>query len=292
MKNIHLLPTEKPSRLHYYSVLNFGVSKENLNWKQGRHIYITSDEKIKEGDWVYYSGQQLDFPIGIYKTLDNVKEKMSVPSVGGIGIRHRISEELMENGKKKIRGAYLKIGYNIFQGEHLKKIILTTDQDLIADGVQAIDNEFLEWFVENSTCEFVEVEETFPSLCCVSIKKEGKTKMNSACMERNRCLFYVIIIPKEKSCTQNVVDEAMKIVSKDVRQPKCVRDGLVTEQKQETLEDKIQMLISEWQQRQDNYEDIARTAKNEHTDRKFTYKAVATRDCWKELLKVIEQNKK
>jgi hypothetical protein len=53
MKNIHILPTEKPSRLHYYSVLNFGVSKENLNWKQGRHIYITSDEQIKDDDWVY-----------------------------------------------------------------------------------------------------------------------------------------------------------------------------------------------------------------------------------------------
>ena len=40
---------------------------------------------------------------------------------------------------------------------HCKKIILTTDQDLIADGVQAIDDEFLEWFVKNPTCEEVEV---------------------------------------------------------------------------------------------------------------------------------------
>ena len=38
-----------------------------------------------------------------------------------------------------------------------KKIILTTDLDLIADGVQAIDDEFLEWFVKNPTCEEVEV---------------------------------------------------------------------------------------------------------------------------------------
>jgi hypothetical protein len=38
-----------------------------------------------------------------------------------------------------------------------KKIILTTDQDLIADGVQAIDDEFLEWFVKNPSCEFVEI---------------------------------------------------------------------------------------------------------------------------------------
>jgi hypothetical protein len=37
-----------------------------------------------------------------------------------------------------------------------RKIILTTDQDLIADGVQAIDDEFLEWFVKNPSCEEVE----------------------------------------------------------------------------------------------------------------------------------------
>jgi hypothetical protein len=37
------------------------------------------------------------------------------------------------------------------------KIILTTDQDLIKDGVQAIDNKFLEWFVKNPSCEFVEI---------------------------------------------------------------------------------------------------------------------------------------
>jgi hypothetical protein len=36
-----------------------------------------------------------------------------------------------------------------------KKIILTTDPDLI--GVQPIDNEFLEWFVKNPSCESVEV---------------------------------------------------------------------------------------------------------------------------------------
>jgi len=38
-----------------------------------------------------------------------------------------------------------------------KKIILTTDQDSIADGVQAIDDEFLEWFVKNPSCEEVKI---------------------------------------------------------------------------------------------------------------------------------------
>jgi hypothetical protein len=39
-----------------------------------------------------------------------------------------------------------------------KKIILTTDQDLIKDGVQPIDNTFLEWFVNNPSCESVKIE--------------------------------------------------------------------------------------------------------------------------------------
>jgi hypothetical protein len=38
------------------------------------------------------------------------------------------------------------------------KVILTTDLDLIADGVQAIYDDFLEWFINNSSCESVEVE--------------------------------------------------------------------------------------------------------------------------------------
>jgi hypothetical protein len=38
-----------------------------------------------------------------------------------------------------------------------KKIILTTDQDLIKDGVQAIDDEFLEWFVKNPSCDSVKI---------------------------------------------------------------------------------------------------------------------------------------
>jgi hypothetical protein len=55
-----------------------------------------------------------------------------------------------------------------------KPITLTTDQDLIKDGVQAIDDEFLEWFVKNSSCEWVEVRYTvdFNSKAVIIIPKE------------------------------------------------------------------------------------------------------------------------
>jgi hypothetical protein len=41
--------------------------------------------------------------------------------------------------------------------DNLKKIILTTDPDLIEGGVQSIDDDFIKWFIKNSSCEFVEV---------------------------------------------------------------------------------------------------------------------------------------
>ncbi len=43
-------------------------------------------------------------------------------------------------------------------GQYAHKVILTTNNLLIKDGVQAIDDEFLEWFVKNPSCEEVEIE--------------------------------------------------------------------------------------------------------------------------------------
>jgi hypothetical protein len=71
-------------------------------------LYITSDEEIKEGDWVLEkAGRQ--YPI-------------------------------QWNGIDKLN-------------RHCKKIILTTDPLLY--GVQAIDDEFLEWFTKNPSREYV-----------------------------------------------------------------------------------------------------------------------------------------
>lgn len=49
-------------------------------------------------------------------------------------------------------------------------------------------------------------------------------------------------------------------------------------------------LIKIWQERQKRYEDLAHMWEgHEHNHRKFTYKAMATRDCWKELQKVLNE---
>ena len=181
MKNIHILPTSKLSRLHTYKgVLNLAagefvapiiVKNDLIN----QHIYITNSEEIKEGDWVYS------------------KNRNKICKVTGISKwTHKNDYSIdLDNESYFIHHSYCK------------KIILTTDQDL--DGVQPIDDEFLEWFFKNTSCEEVEVGETQPSNCCIN--KEGKTKMNNGCMERNRCLHYKIIIPKEEP-KQETLEEA------------------------------------------------------------------------------------
>ena len=68
----------------------------------------------------------------------------------------------------------------------VKKIILTTDAELIKKGVQAIDDEFLEWFVKNPTCEKVEVRYAYPT-----IDDEGDYSISKG--------YWLLIIPKEES---------------------------------------------------------------------------------------------
>ena len=62
--------------------------------------------------------------------------------------------------------------------EFWRKVILTTDHELIVDGVQPIDDTFIEWFVKNPSCEEVKIE---------SWQTKGEWDLN-----------YKIIIPSEE----------------------------------------------------------------------------------------------
>jgi hypothetical protein len=44
---------------------------------------------------------------------------------------------------------YIMVQENILIEQLAKKIILTTDSKLIKDGLQDIDDDFLEWFLNN-----------------------------------------------------------------------------------------------------------------------------------------------
>ena len=158
MKNIHLLLTDKPSRLC-------------INGKNQQHIHITSDEEIKEGDWVFVNGF-------ILRQVDYINGYMVIDITGG---KHHNSV--------------------------CKKIILTTDQDLIADGVQSIDDEFLEWFVKNQSCEWVEVE-----------------SMINMIQFTPREFIYKIIIPQEEpKLINNCPKCGLDLVEREGSKPVCHR---------------------------------------------------------------------
>lgn len=172
MKNIHALPTDKPSRLIIYSTLlnEFRLLKEPYeDWKHKRHIYITSDEEIKKGDWYI-------------TVLNNEIYKADIDT-----------EIIMSIANKYDNTTYKKTHF---------KIILSTDQDLIKDGVQAIDENFLEWFVKNQTCESVEINEKSVD----DIEKElgihghdqGLSERELKEWLRNGGQLYEVIIPKEE----------------------------------------------------------------------------------------------
>ena len=115
MKNIYILPTDKPSRLVIDTIENKLYYQPILHNKTvnvlTQNLYITSDEEI-EDCWVLNTHTNEVYFLKSYYGIQPIT----------------------------------------------KKIILTTDLNLIDDGVQEITNTFAEWFVENPTCEYVEVE--------------------------------------------------------------------------------------------------------------------------------------
>jgi hypothetical protein len=152
MKNVHLLPTDKPSRLYLGDNGNFvfGMMQTSIQSRNddftNQNISITNSEEIKEGDWVLYTrGNRIH-----YQKLEDKND--------------------VELANIEDSGAF--------------KIILTTDPDLIADGVQAITNTFAEWFVKNPSCESIKVVHKF----------DEDWSEESGAFEIS---YYKIIIPKE-----------------------------------------------------------------------------------------------
>lgn len=102
---------------------------------------------------------------------------------------------------------------NLESTKFVKKIILTTDQDLIKEGIQAIDDEFLEWFIKNSSCEeikFIKRGLYVGSKCLKCGFLENHDDVNTeSCPNCGNSTYehlynYKIIIPKEEFKEINV----------------------------------------------------------------------------------------
>jgi hypothetical protein len=222
MKNIHVIQTDKPSRLAILGMSNtlqlfdkpitfktFGISPQNID--------ITSDEEIKEGDWVF----------------DN-------------------------DANQAVEYKYLRVNPNLPNFPYYKKIILTTDQDLIKDGVQAIDDEFLEWFVKNPSCEYVNIEKYCRNGLCDSKSRSKRDKNDKNVIRLNmdehrhedpkdkcwysgcQCPGERLIIPKEIHLEDIFNDEKKEGIKKLIQKQKLIDMMQQDEQLglyQETLEE-------------------------------------------------------
>jgi hypothetical protein len=119
MKNIHILPTSQPSKILKDLVDKTYQFKKEVSF-----------------------GNRIELPLNIYITSDvDIEEG---------------EEFWYNNGGEWYKAIYRDYYKNLFP--YGKKIILTTDDQLIKDNVQAIDDKFLEWFVKNPSCENVGIE--------------------------------------------------------------------------------------------------------------------------------------
>jgi hypothetical protein len=117
MKNIFVLPTSQASRLYLGNNRNFVFGMMQTSIQSRNDDFTNQNTHITNDEEI----KEGDYCIS------------------------KINNKIFKKEKKDIID------------DLCNKIILTTDQDLIKDGVQAIDDEFLEWFVQNPSCEFVEV---------------------------------------------------------------------------------------------------------------------------------------
>ena len=181
MKNVHLLPTDKPSRLGYLTkkgkeifnnLVLFDMLMPNILDSENQNIYITNDEEINIDD--YYLGEDNN----LYCLVTKVNS----------------------NGKK---------------------IILTTDQELIDEGIQPIDDEFLEWFMKNPSCEKVYTTDEY-----VQVNQDNPILRGSTNVSHR----YEIIIPQEEPKQETLSTKLHIGEVVDESYPEAFR-------KQETLEE-------------------------------------------------------
>jgi hypothetical protein len=202
MKNVHILPTDQASRLvKINSTLFFGKNEREMLSEPSldivaQHIYITSDELFKENDWVLNTDTS-----ELYKAdADDV---------------------LVD--KKDID----------WYADFNLEVIMTNDPTLISDGVQAIDNDFLKWFVKNPTCEFVEVKRNYLSSKCLKcgfienhdeVDTEDCPKCHNTTYEHLYKNEIIIAQEEQKQHLINIMHDDEEL-------------GLYEEPKQETLEE-------------------------------------------------------
>ena len=152
------------------------------------------------------------------------------------------------------------------------KIVFTTNKHLIKDGVKPIPDFILEFIIKNPKCNYIPIK---PAL-----SNNGRVLFGYICS--------IPDIPKDLPIKKPLTTKVKKQKNKSTKPIKMVSV------------DKLKLLIESWQKKQENYNDLAekqlvwlnenKLVKRgaEHSYKKLKYKALATRDCWKELQNLIK----
>jgi hypothetical protein len=164
--NIYVLPTDKPSRGYILGKCIKNLSDVKIGQFTETYYLMFDDE--------YFQAQH------IYITTDES------PKLDEWGINIKNNVIYRDNG-------FTQTDY---EESYCKKIIATTNLELIENGVQNISDEFLEWFVKNPSCEEIEVEITDRDNNGYGIPFGG--------------IFYKIIIPKEEHKQETIEEVAEK----------------------------------------------------------------------------------
>lgn len=161
MKNIFFLPTDQPSKLGYhFDVVSSGSIDYAPNF--GFDEFNTKKNYQHRPFHLYITSDE-DINLGDWLIWRN---------------------NVLRDSNRSFTG----VDYS-----ECKKILFTTDKKLIADGIQAIDDEFLKWFVKNPGCEEIEVKKE------MYMPFDGKVAFELALDESlNTRPYYKIITPKEE----------------------------------------------------------------------------------------------
>lgn len=215
MKNIHLILTSQFSNLAYYQestsynkpILQL-VNMTSSDYTY-QHLYITNDEDPKNGEWVYHPEVSQEYT------------KVNLSKEG---------DERYTKGQHIAQGVYKHKPTTNEWYKKERKIILTTDPNLIVDGIQAIDDKFLEWFCNNSSCE--EVETYSLGIQNAETGESGHYK-------------YEIIIPKEE------FKQECEYCRQAINKYGCACAKPLKDFKQETLEDFIKSYVDKLDRSED-----------------------------------------
>jgi hypothetical protein len=205
MKNIHVLPTDKPSKFFITNEDEYGYREhyvpDTMQTIKCMNMHIISEEEIKVGDWF------------IHPDSSCFNKECKEVSIGGY--------EILQVIKVDENFIYHSDMMAIHKNKNIKKIILTTDQGLIKNGVQAIEDEFLEWFIKNPSCEYVtiydglfEEERIWKKYIIIPREEMSKrVKINFESINKER---YEIIPPEKVAESRERIKQNMKTFLKKI----------------------------------------------------------------------------